>query len=268
MYLLVSPEKLFAHKINKMETKIPRTSEALLSLIRADFTTQWRNRRAVLMSLLVPAIILISWKGLVDKVGGPFTMSISITIGLTSIGIMGYAIAIARDRDKGIFQRLLVTPIPTFFIMLSRLMVQLVMIILLTTFVFIVGHNYDKITISPAGYALTFITAFIGGSLYLGLGQMIVGLVKSAETVNSTTRLVYIAFITLGMFGELSPNLKELKEIIHWSPFGTVKTILAGSMVPSLWDNHTSFALLATIAYSVVFSFLGIKWFKWNSVGA
>lgn len=251
-----------------METIIPKTSEALLSLLRADFTTQWRNRRSVILSLLVPVIILISWKGLIDTFGGAFILSMSMTIGLTSIGLMGYAISIARDRDKGVFQRLRVTPVPTFFIMLSRLTVQLAMIILLTTFVFIVGHNFDKITLSPAGYALTFITAFIGGALYLGLGQMIVGLVKSAETVNSTTRLVYIAFIMLGMFGELSSSWKELKMIIHWSPFGTVKTILASSMEPSTWNSQSSVALLATVVYAFAFSFLGIKWFKWNTGGA
>lgn len=251
-----------------METNIPKTSDAFLSLLRADFTTQWRNRRSVILSLLVPVIILTLWKGFIPVFGGAFVLSMSMTIGLTSIGLMGFATSIARDRDKGIFQRLRVTPVPTFFIMCSRLMVQLAMIILLTTFVFIVGNNFDKITLSPAGYAFSFLTAFIGGALYLGLGQMIVGLVKSAETVNSTSRLVYIAFISLGMFGELSPSLKELKNVIHWSPFGTVKTILASSMEPSTWNSQSSLALLATILYAFAFSFLGIKWFKWNSGGA
>jgi ABC-2 type transport system permease protein len=251
-----------------MVTNTPKTSDAFLSLVRADFTTQWRNRRSVILSLLVPVIILTSWKGLVPVFGGAFVLAISMTIGLTSIGLMAFATSIARDRDKGIFQRLRVTPLPVFFIMFSRLIVQLAMIILLTTFVFIVGHNYDQITLSTAGYALTFVTAFLGGALYLGLGQMIVGLVKSAETVNSTTRLVYIAFITLGMFGEFSSSLKNLKQIIHWSPFGTVKTILASSMEPATWNYESTLALLATISYAILFSFLGIKWFKWNAANS
>src|ERR671932_696330 len=110
-----------------METTIPKTSTALSSLLRADFTTQWRNRRSVVLVLLVPVIILISWKGLVDKMGGPFVLSICITIGLTAIGLMGYTNAIARDRDKGIFQRLRVGPIPSWTIMASRLIVQIFM---------------------------------------------------------------------------------------------------------------------------------------------
>ncbi|HEY5406432.1 MAG TPA: ABC transporter permease [Ginsengibacter sp.] len=250
-----------------METKIPKPSDAFASLMRSDFTTQWRNRRSVMMSLLVPLIILISWKGLIPKFGGAFVFSISLTIGLVSIGMMGYAISVARDRDKGIFQRLRVTPMPTSFIMISRLMVQLGMIALLTLCVFIIGYQVDKISLTPLGYILTFITAFLGGALYLGFGQMLVGLIKNAETVNSSTRLVYIAFIMLGMFGELTDNI-EFKNIIHWSPFGTVKTMLAAAMLPSTWNNDATIALLVTIAYAVIFSFLGIKWFKWSSAGA
>ena len=254
-----------------METVIPKTSEALKALLRADFKTQWRNRRSVVMLILIPVIILVSWKGLIEhmekmgKPGGIFALSSCITLGLTAIGLMGYSNAIARDRDKGVFQRLRITPVPTWSIMGSRLLVQLFLILMVTTFVFIVGSKYDNVTLSPAGYALTYVTAFIGGALYLGLGQMIVGLVKNAETVNSTSRLVYFVFIMVGMVGDLLVSSKEFKNILQWSPYGTVKNILAASMHPALWDNQDSLALLATLGYAVIFSFVGIKNFKWNS---
>ena len=248
-----------------METVIPKTSAALIALLRADLKTQWRNRRSVVLLLLVPVIILISWKGLIAKLGGAFALSTCITIGLTAIGLMGYSNAIARDRDKGVFQRLRVTPVPTWSIMVSRLLVQLLMILLVTTFVFIVGSEYDKVYLSPEGYVLTYLIALVGGALYLGLGQMIVGLVKNAETVNSTTRLVYFVFIMVGMFGDLGVLGIEFQKIIRWTPYGTVKTILAASMQPSNWSSETSLALLATIGYAVAFSYLGIKNFKWNT---
>lgn len=248
-----------------METIIPTTSAALRSLLRADFTTQWRNRRSVILVLLVPVIILISWKGIIDKMGATFALSTCITIGLTAIGLMGYSNAIARDRDKGVFQRLRVTPVPTWSIMCSRLIVQMAMILLVTSIVFLAGYQFDKISLSPGGYALTFITAFIGGAVYLGLGQMIVGLLKNAETVNSTTRLVYFVFLMVGMFGDMGVLGEKFKDAVKWTPYGSVKTILAGSMEPERWSNQASIALMITIAYAVVFSFLGIKWFKWNS---
>ncbi len=52
-----------------METVIPKSSAVLTALLRADLTTQWRNRRAVRShALIVPVIILMSWKGLVSSV--------------------------------------------------------------------------------------------------------------------------------------------------------------------------------------------------------
>lgn len=248
-----------------METQIPKTSAALLALLRADFTTLLRNRRSVIMLLLLPIIIIIGWKGLVAKVGGPFVLSSALTLGLISIGLMGYSNAIARDRDKGVFQRLRVSPVPTWSIMGSRLIVQLSQIVVLTIIVFIVGYQNDKIELSISGYILTLVTAFFSGAVFLSLGQMIVGFVKNAETVNATSRLVYIAFIMLGMFGDLGVLGDEVKKIIHWTPYGTVKAILAASMQPSNWNNESSLALLVTIGYTATFSYLGIKNFKWNT---
>jgi ABC-2 type transport system permease protein len=246
-----------------MSTTIPSTSKALQTLLRADFTTQWRNRRSVILVLLVPVIILITWKGLVNKVGGPFVISNCITIGLIAIGLMGYSISIARDRDKGVFQRLRVAPVPTWSIMVSRLIVQLTMILVLTTISFYIAYKEDKIILTISGYFLGFVASIIGGALYLGLGQMIVGFVKNSETVNSTTRLVYFVFIMVGMLGQFA-DYKEVTSIVHWSPYGTVKNLISASLSPVTWTNDTTMCLVVTIAYALVFSFLGIKGFRWN----
>jgi ABC-2 type transport system permease protein len=250
-----------------METSIPKISTVLKTLLRADFTTQWRNRRAVILTLIVPVIILALWKPLVGQFGGPFVLSNSITIGLIATGLMGYSNAIARDRDKGIFQRLRLAPLPSWTIMGSRILVQLTMIILVTTFVFIVGNEYDKVTLTPLGYLSTYFTATVGGLVYLSLGQMIVGRIQNPETVNSTSRFIYFIFIMSGMLGELYLNEvnKMAHDIIVWSPYGTVKTILAAGMEPEKWNHEASMALLVTIGYTAVCAVFGIKWFKWNT---
>lgn len=239
--------------------------------MRADFTTQWRNRRSVVLALFVPIVILISWKGIAEKVGAVFVLSNAITLGLTAIGLMGYSIAIARDRDKGVFQRLRVAPIPSWTIMMSRISVQLAMILLLTLIVYLVGYNVDKLSISPVGYILGFVAAFLGGAVYLGLGQMIVGLIKNAETVNSTTRLIYFFFIMVGMFGQMAQFAdmgafgKVLSQLSNYSPYGTVARVLSNAMDPTKWNSQTTMALFGTIGYAIIFTMLGIRWFRWNS---
>src|SRR5579872_916861 len=107
-----------------MQSSAPAKSKIFSSLLKADFIVQWRNRRASIMSLLVPIIILISWKSVVQQLGGPFALSSCITFGVVAIGLMGYSNTTARDREKGVFQRLRVTPASTAAIMASRLTVQ------------------------------------------------------------------------------------------------------------------------------------------------
>ena len=78
--------------------------------------------------------------------------------------------------------------------------------------------------------------------------------------------LVYFVFIMVGMFGELAGNAKTMVDIaVHWSPYGVVKRIVADSLNPSATGiMDTTYALLATIGYTIVFAALGIKKFKWN----
>jgi len=248
-----------------MEVSIPKTSLVMKALLKADYTTLWRNRRASVMVLLVPMIIVFTWKGVIYKTGGAFVLSNAITLGLIAIGLMGYTNSIARDRDKGVFQRLRVSPLPLWTIMISRLLVQLTLISILVIVVFISGYQFDQITLSFGGYAGTFFMAIVCGTVYLSLGQMIVGQIKNPETVNSTARLIYFAFIMVGMLGESGFINDTLKEIADWTPYGTVSNSLTASLDHTRWTNHTNISLLLTLGYTLVFATLGIKWFKWDS---
>jgi ABC-2 type transport system permease protein len=244
---------------------LPSTFAVYSSLLRADLTTQWRNRRASLLQILLPVVIVLSWKGLIDKVGGAFVLANGITLGLNAIGLMGYSNTIARDREKDIFQRLRVAPAPNWTIMGSRLTVQLVMILLMTSVVFIVGYQFDHISLTAAGYIAGLLIAIIGGAVYLALGQAIVGRITNPETVNATSRLIYIAFIMIGMFGELGMLGDVIDHAVKYSPYGTVKSIVSGAITPSTWTSDTTIALLITLGYTIVFATLGIRWFKWSA---
>jgi len=247
-----------------MPTTTPSSAKVFGYLLKADLTTQWRNRRSFIIILLVPVIILFSWKGAIERFGAPFAIALCITVGLMAVGLMGYTNTIARDRDKGIFQRLRVAPLPVWAIMTSRLAVQLVMILLLTAIVYIAAYDMYHFTLPIPIYALSFAAAILGGAVYLSLGQIIVGLIKNPETVNSTTRLVYFAFIMVGMFAQFGALGKEAELITQWSPFGTVEEILHKSMQPSAWNQNTTLSLLLTIGYTVVFASIGIRKFQWS----
>lgn len=245
-------------------TSIPSSSNVLNALFRADLTTQWRNRRSVVLSLLVPVIILVAAKSAVNEQSAPYIMSMAMTIGIAASCLMGYTNSIARDRDKGIFQRLRVAPMPTWAIMASRLGVQILMILVSTIGVFLIGFYVDHIQLSTPGYAMGLLASLVAAAVFLGLGQFIVALVRNPDTVMSTTRLVYLALIVLSFIGASIKN-EEWQTLIKWLPYGTVQNIMTASLHNSGWGHESVNALLATIAYAVVFTVIGIRKFSWAS---
>lgn len=260
---LTAPTSLAPAK--QPDVVIPKPATVFKNLLRADLTTQWRNRRASILVVLIPSIILITWKGLIPRFGAAFVLANCITVGLNAIGLMGYTNSIARDRDKGIFTRLRITPAPRWTIMVSRLTVQLIMIAIVTLLLFIIGYQADQIIMQPSGYVLAFCVAIAGGAVYLSLGQAIVGLIRNAETVNVVTRLVFFLFIMIGMVGSIGGLGKEIQEISKWSPYGTVQRILADALFTNAWTNTSTMALFATIGYTLLFTIVGIRYFRWQS---
>lgn len=242
---------------------LPSSTNAFKALFKADLLIQWRNRRAVFMVLLIPVFILFSWKNAIAKIGPYFVLSTCLTLGLISIGLMGYSATITRDRDKGVFQRLRVAPFNPALIMASKLMVQLMMIFVLTILIFVSGYYLDGITISTQGYVITFFTALIGGAVYLSLGQLITGLITNPETVNGATRMIYFVFIMVGMLGELGTLGDKFKTVSIWSPYGTVKSIISTGMQPGHWDTTSTQALAFCLIYVAIFAGIGIRKFRW-----
>src|SRR5213080_3282146 len=125
--------------------RVPMLSGILTALLRADFTVQLRNGRALALALLPPLVLM--YAQFAGKRGGQlgdplFRVATSITFGIASIAILGYTAPVARDREKGVFQRLRVSPAPTWTIMVSRLAVQVAAIMAMAVLVLVAADLF------------------------------------------------------------------------------------------------------------------------------
>jgi ABC-2 type transport system permease protein len=235
------------------------------TLLQSDTVVMWRQRKSVILSIILPLTILISWRSVVEVAGGAFVLASCITVGLIGVGLLNYPGLIARDRERGVFQRLRSTPIPSWTIMVSRLLVQLIAIWLTLIPILLYGYFVYHIALSTEAIVLTFVLSIVGGSVFLAMGQALVGLIKAADTVNSTARLFTLPFIFIGALGDLGWFGDVIKTIIDWSPFGTVRMLLQFAVAPTQWTAHLTLILFLTLAYTVLFTFIGTKWFKWST---
>ncbi|MGH9809863.1 MAG: ABC transporter permease, partial [Terriglobia bacterium] len=138
--------------------------------MRADLTVQWRQRRSLLMSVAAPVIFIIAWKSLIPVVGAASVLAICVAIGIPGTGLMGYSLAIARDRERGVFARLRAAPVPTWAIMISRIIVQMIVIVLMSLLTCIVAYFYDKITFGIGNLILILFISSIGGLAFIAIG--------------------------------------------------------------------------------------------------
>ncbi|HUZ00297.1 MAG TPA: ABC transporter permease [Thermomicrobiaceae bacterium] len=246
----------------------PRLQGILAALLQADVQALIKNRRSFLMGLLVPLALLVvtSRQQSQQRLGGTLLIvGLSLTIGLLSTSIMGYAISVARDRDAGIFQRLRVTPAPGWAIMASRLTVQLLADLVIAVVVVVAGVIIDHVALTVGQAVFMLVIAILASAAFLSIGQALVGLLKSAETVNSTGRLVYIGLVFLGLLGVTGILGSTIESLARWSPVGVVMELFAAAGSISQWDARDTLSVLACVAYAVVFAAVGIRWFQWDA---
>src|SRR5258708_17093128 len=106
----------------------------LISVFDADLRVQLRNGRALVVSLFLPIVLMYALgagkRGAIFPAGS--RLAIAIGLGITSVAILGYTATVARDRETGVFQRLRVTPAPTWAIMSRRLADHVLALVLIT----------------------------------------------------------------------------------------------------------------------------------------
>jgi ABC-2 type transport system permease protein len=249
-------------------TAAPSLRTIFASLFRADFLVFLKHRRALVVSLLLPFFLLLSTNAnkATQKFGGAeFIVGLAVAYGLLATSIVGYALTVSRDREKGVFQRLRVTPAPAWAIMTSRLAMQCVANLILALVVVIVGARLHHLSPSIGQYILVLLVSLLGGALFLSIAQALVGLVRSADTVQAIARVLLAVLILLGTLGQSGALGTAWQDIARWSPVGVVMTLFAGVLDLHAWGSRETLSLVVSFGYIVVCAGIGIRWFQWDA---
>ncbi|HEY8700098.1 MAG TPA: ABC transporter permease [Arthrobacter sp.] len=251
-----------------VETGRPPLGLAMSSLLRADFTVLLNGKTSVFLSTLLPIVIVVanSFGKAQTRLGGStIIIGLALTLGLITASLFGYTLTLAHDRETGVLQRLRVTPAPTWMIMTSRLLVQVITNLIASLVVVLVGAIVYGLTLNVGQYLLVLAVAVLGAAVFLAIGQAVVGLVQSTSAINAISRLLMIVLILLGLLGGTGILGDTVKTIADWSPVGALMTLFSAALNQSPWNVQVTYSLLACAGYILVFAFMGIRWFRWNT---
>lgn len=110
-----------------------------------------------------------------------------------------------------------------------------------------------------------FVAAIYGAAMFLGIGQAVVGLLRSSTAVNALGRVLYVVLLLLGFLGISGVLGDTFTAIAKWSPVGALMTLFTAVQSTSVWTSDDGWAIVAIGAYLVVFAGIGIRWFQWEA---
>lgn len=202
----------------------------------------------------------------ITRLGGPgLVIGLALTLALLIASLLGYTLSIAHDRDTGVLQRLRVTPAPTWTIMTSRLVVQVIANLIASIIIVIVGAIVHGLSLNIGQYALVLAVAILGAAMFLAIGQALAGLVNSTSAVNAVSRLIFVILLLLGLLGGTGILGDTMTTIGGWSPVGALMTLFSDVLNQSAWSAQDTYSLLTCAGFIIVFAFIGIRWFRWDS---
>ncbi len=249
-------------------TARPPLGLVMRSLLRADTTVVLRSRVSAFLSIVLPVVIVVatSFGKAQSRLGGAsLVIALALTIGLITSCVLGYSLTLAHDREAGVLQRLRVTPAPTWTIMASRLLVQVAVNLIAAIIVVIVGAILHGLTLSVGQYALALAVAVLGAAVFLAIGQALVALVPSTTAINAIGRILFIVLVLLGILGATGILGDTMKSIGAWSPVGALMTLFSDVLNGAGWSDQDAYALLACLGCVIIFTFIGVRWFRWET---
>src|SRR5438874_11451953 len=151
----------------------PPLSGILRALLEADLAVQLRNGRALLLTFFPPLAVFygLSTAKRGAQLGGAIVnVALALTLGIALIAILGYTASVARDRELGVFQRLRVTPAPTWTIMVSRLALQIVSMLAMSVVVLVAAAVVGSGSVDPPAYLPTLRALICCSAVCAGVG--------------------------------------------------------------------------------------------------
>ncbi len=234
----------------------------------------FRSKSTVFFSVLMPTMTLVLFGFVFGSslipMGGKSSFSYAIWLlpgvvvsNIMASGFMGNAVAMIAWRERGIFTRIAVTPMPLWQIMLARVCTQITVLIAQAVIAIIVGTLLFHFSFDPTHIPLTLLFLILGTIVFLALGQVIASLTTRVELGNIISQGVYIVFSFLtGVILPLELLPGPLSHVASYTPSYMAVSLLRGAMLQGTAGPTPLLFIAGLLAYCVVAIAISARFFK------
>ena len=178
--------------------------------------------------------------------------------------LFGVGYVVVRYRKNGFLKRLRATPLTAFEFIAAQVLSRLVLILLITTFIY-TGTHLILGTRMEGNYFTLFLVALVGAASLVSLGLVVSARVTSEELAGGLLNLINWPMMMLsGVWFSLEGAPDLVKSIANIFPLTHVLNAARAVMLDGATLVDVGPSLLALTAMSAAFFAVGAKVFRWG----
>jgi ABC-2 type transport system permease protein len=187
-----------------------------------------------------------------------------IALSIMQMSVFSVAFVFAQYKEKGVFKRLLATPMRPHQFVAANIVTRLVVSVIQTIIFIAVGVLLFKAHI-VGSYLLVLLCVSLGALMFLGLGYTISGLSKTVESVPAIANLVVFPMLFLGgTFFPISNMPTWLQHFAKYLPLTYFSTALRDVMTKGAGFSDIGWNLFAMVIWSIILIFFATLTFSFQ----
>jgi ABC-2 type transport system permease protein len=269
--------------VTTTELRLPSTAAVWRVRAGVELKEFFRQREAVVFTLLFPVILLLVFGAVLDYdigFGVSFTqyfMAGIIASGILGAGLQNMAISIATERSDGTLKGLIGTPMPRSAYFVGKVVQVLAVTVLIVLVLLAVGTLFYGVPLPSGGDWFTFVwVTLLGSAACTLLGIAVSSLAKNGRTASATiTPIALVLQFISGVFFVFSQVPAWLQQIaalfpLKWMAQGLRSVFLPDELMAAepagSWELGKVALVLAL--WCVGGLVLCVATFRWQERGA
>ena len=225
-----------------------------LKIVVYILKNEFRNKQAVIFSLMLPIVLLILM-GTTDKAQVGYFYPGIVAIAFGTVGLVGISSQITGYLERGVFKRIIVTDqrIGSFILMdcMAQVLFMSIQFILITV-VARLGYN-AKFDIDARYFSLMIVEIVLGMISLMSIGVIIGGIAKNTKTASTIGNAVMVVMLFVG--NTLFPSdgwPKIIRVAAKYLPMNNLTDAMRRTLILHTQSVHQAFFQISCLSVCAI----------------
>ncbi|MFC5835001.1 ABC transporter permease [Nonomuraea insulae] len=205
----------------------------MLNFAKIDAVRMLRNRRYLIFVVAFPVMLYLINANIYGKQTDARGVSFSVTLmvsmaayGALASSMMSSAVPLATERQSGWLRQLQITPLPSWAIIVAKLVTALVLVLPSLLLVSLVAILQQGVSLPPGRWALLLLVMWVGTVPFIALG-LAIGSVLTADAAQPASMICMFALAIAGglwfppeIFGDTMRAVATVTPSYHYAGLG------------------------------------------------